>query len=307
VKKIAWAIDAFEETGEIQSRCIDAITQLVSTRPGVSIYPVYVLSPEHLNLPIEFNNPLQQHYSEVAIKAIHARLKDLKLKNVKEPKVVVQQSATIKGSATKLINFCKANKMELIVVGTHGRTGIQRAFLGSFAETLLNLSKIPVLVVGAHATSSSMKHLLFPSDLQNRSLKVFNRMLKTAKELGAKVTLLHCIPRPIEAVFQSGVYLFSGGWVPANLYLEKGEEKQRKIAKKWLDTAKKAGVTTDLVLDTTSVSIVESILRHAQSLNADLIAMPAQSGAVASTLIGSYTRQIVRNALCPVWVLKAEK
>ena len=42
-------------------------------------------------------------------------------------------------------------------------------------------------------------------------------------------------------------------------------------------------------------------------IDADLIAMPAQSGAVASTLIGSYTRQIVRNAICPVWVLKAEK
>jgi nucleotide-binding universal stress UspA family protein len=307
MKKIAWAIDAFEETGNIQSRCLEAITQLVSNRPGASVIPLYVLSPEHLNLPMEFNTPLQQHYSEIAMKAIQSRLKGANLKNIKEPKILIQPSATIRGSVTKIVNYCKANKIDLMVVGTHGRSGIQRTFLGSFAETLLNFSKVPVLVLGAGSKSSAMKHVIFPSDLHNQSLKVFTKMLKTAKDLGAKVTLLHCIPRPIEAVFQSGVYLFSGGWVPANLYLEKGEEKQRKLAAKWLEVAKKHGVATDLVIDASSISIVESILRHAQTLDADLIAMPAQSGAVASTLIGSYTRQIVRNATCPVWVLKTEK
>ena len=308
MKKIVWAIDAFEETGEIQSRTLEAITQLVKGKNSVTVQPLYVLSPEHLNLPMEFNSPLQEHYKNIALKAIESRLKNAQLPGLLPAKILVQPTSTIRGSVARISHYCKSNDIDLIAVGTHARSGLQRTVLGSFAESLLIYSKTPVFIVNPESkVKNNFTHILFPTDLHTKSLRVFSKMLKTAKDLGAKVTLLHCIPRPIEAVFQSGVYLFSGGWVPAGLYLEKDEEKQKKIAQKWIGVAKKLGVPLELVLDTSSMSIVDSILRHSQSLGVSMIAMPAQSGAIASTLIGSYTRQIVRNASCPVWVLKTEK
>jgi nucleotide-binding universal stress UspA family protein len=46
---------------------------------------------------------------------------------------------------------------DLIVLGTHGRNGIVRAFLGSVAETVLRRSAVPVLTINAAARAAAMR------------------------------------------------------------------------------------------------------------------------------------------------------
>jgi nucleotide-binding universal stress UspA family protein len=56
----------------------------------------------------------------------------------------------VEGNPTREILKTAAEwKAELIVLGTHGRTGIARAFLGSTAENIIRHSQIPVLTVMA--------------------------------------------------------------------------------------------------------------------------------------------------------------
>lgn len=47
----------------------------------------------------------------------------------------------------EVIGFAKEEKIDIIVVGTHGRTGIKHALLGSVAERIIRQSSVPVLVV----------------------------------------------------------------------------------------------------------------------------------------------------------------
>jgi universal stress protein A len=49
--------------------------------------------------------------------------------------------------ASALIHELKAAKCDLVVVGTHGRTGLAHVLLGSVAEKLIRLSPVPVLTV----------------------------------------------------------------------------------------------------------------------------------------------------------------
>jgi len=49
--------------------------------------------------------------------------------------------------ATAVIRVAKRNGAHLIVVGTHGRTGVQRLLMGSVAERIVRLSPCPVLTV----------------------------------------------------------------------------------------------------------------------------------------------------------------
>ncbi len=53
-----------------------------------------------------------------------------------------------------IIDYCEANACDLIVMGSHGRTGFKRALLGSVAEAVLRHANVPVMVVrwAAHAT-----------------------------------------------------------------------------------------------------------------------------------------------------------
>lgn len=47
----------------------------------------------------------------------------------------------------EIISYSVENEIDLIVIATHGRTGILRTLLGSVAEKVIRFSKIPVLVI----------------------------------------------------------------------------------------------------------------------------------------------------------------
>ena len=67
-------------------------------------------------------------------------------------KVKVPGAATLlrEGEAwQEILSGAEAVRADLIVVGTHGRRGLGRAFLGSVAERVVRISKVPVLTVHA--------------------------------------------------------------------------------------------------------------------------------------------------------------
>lgn len=49
--------------------------------------------------------------------------------------------------ATELVNFIEENDIDLVVMGTHGRKGINRLVFGSVAESLIRNSPVPVMTV----------------------------------------------------------------------------------------------------------------------------------------------------------------
>ena len=49
--------------------------------------------------------------------------------------------------ASEILRYAKSNNIDLIVMGTHGRTGLARAALGSVAETVVRAASCPVLTV----------------------------------------------------------------------------------------------------------------------------------------------------------------
>ena len=47
----------------------------------------------------------------------------------------------------KILKFAQKEKIDIIVIGTHGRTGIEHVFLGSVAEKIIRRSPIPVFII----------------------------------------------------------------------------------------------------------------------------------------------------------------
>ena len=85
---------------------------------------------------------------------------------------------------------------DLLVVGTHGRTGIGKWVLGSVAENAFRHAPCPVLTVGSHvlgpkASSAPAKRFLVPTDLSQHSLEALPYGLALADATGGDVTLLH--------------------------------------------------------------------------------------------------------------------
>jgi len=56
--------------------------------------------------------------------------------------------------AEEILNYARSEKMDLIVMGTHGRKGIDRIIFGSVAEHIVKKSPIPVLSVNPYIVAS---------------------------------------------------------------------------------------------------------------------------------------------------------
>jgi hypothetical protein len=65
------------------------------------------------------------------------------------PSPVVVRNLPGQSPARELVRYAKEHAIDLIVLGTHGRTGVTRALLGSVAERVVRTAECPVLTVAA--------------------------------------------------------------------------------------------------------------------------------------------------------------
>jgi len=97
-----------------------------------------------------------------------------------------------------LASALEGRKVDLIVVGTRGRTGIGKALLGSHAEEILRRATCPVLTVGPHAApeegqGTSPASILFATDFGPASAAALPFAISLAEKYQAKLTLLHVL------------------------------------------------------------------------------------------------------------------
>ena len=99
-----------------------------------------------------------------------------------------------------LSEILKEGQTDLIVLGTHGRTGMQKVLLGSSAEEIFRRSPVPVLTIGPTVRSGAhnggrFRCVLFATDFQQCSLTAVRYALSLAQENQAQLVLLHVLPK----------------------------------------------------------------------------------------------------------------
>lgn len=303
-RKIIWSVDAFQEDRKLFKKTLSFLNDFDSI-PGVTIEPVYVLSPDQLNIPVEFAPPWVEQYLPSAEKALKKLLEKTGLKNLKAPKVIIESQSSLGATVSSFVQYALKQKADFVLVSSHSKKGLKRMFLGSFAESLVLESKTPIVVVGPQSNvPEKIDHIFFATDLSAASKKAIPNLIRLADELGAKVTIFYSVPNPIEPVVQSGVFLLAGAWVSLRSFVGDEVKKRTRIAKEWAQEFKAAGVKADVVVTIAKKNVSEEVMDEAKKRKASMIAMVAKRGTVASALIGSVTRQVVRSSPLPVWVIR---
>jgi nucleotide-binding universal stress UspA family protein len=191
---------------------------------------------------------------------------------------------------------------DLIVMGTHGRGGLDRLVLGSVTEKTLRKASCPVLTIPphseAHAASVAFNRILCPLDFSDSSLKALDYAFSLARQQKSRVTLLHVLEWLYEERSQSEE--FNAGVVPLKKYLE--DEARRMLA---------GTVPADAASwCTPEVQLVwgkpyQEILRAARESKADLVVMGVVGrGAIDLMMFGSTTHHVLRAAECPVLTVR---
>lgn len=111
-----------------------------------------------------------------------------------EPKLILA-AGTVREEMQKLI---EQNHFDLVMVGTHGRTGLAKMVLGSVAEEICRVATCPVFTAGPAtkaAPEASFKNILFPTNLSEVSKKTLPYIALLAGKYGSRVTVLHVVPQ----------------------------------------------------------------------------------------------------------------
>jgi nucleotide-binding universal stress UspA family protein len=191
---------------------------------------------------------------------------------------------------------------DLIVMGTHGRTGAKRWFTGSVAERVLRTAPCPVMVVPPHnavpTSAISFKHLVAAIDFSDSSLAAFRWGLSLAEEADAHLWLLHTIEVPPELRVST---------VVSDEEIDELHASARADALSRLRSLIPEQAAGFCSIETAAAAgeAAHAILRFAAEREADLIVMGAQGhGAVDRFIFGSKTRDVIGGATCPVLTVR---
>jgi nucleotide-binding universal stress UspA family protein len=299
--RIIWAVDPKEAPGSPMHRRVKRLLgHLLAHRAGV-VEPVHVLQIGS-DLPAAATARWESEYIQAVELATERLIDRLALPDVVDSRVIPLRSLSTRGAVDVLCAHAASVKADLIVTQSHSRTPVNRFFLGSFAESLVSRSRIPVIVVNPRGNDlEGFGRILFATDFGAGASSELSKVLDIAQLFEAGVTLFHAVQGGMApAVYSS----FVGPTVVLPDFREKWLARIQERGDHWIALAAERGVRMNFILDDTGNSPWSQIVRTARSLRAGLIVMQSHTGPVTAALLGSVTRQVIRHSTCPVWVMK---
>jgi nucleotide-binding universal stress UspA family protein len=205
---------------------------------------------------------------------------------------------------TNLAGIIAENQIDLVVVGTHGRTGLGKLLLGSVAEDILRHAPCPVLTVGPkvcgraklpafqdHASDLApveleIRQIVLATNFASGAVRVAQKAAWLAEEFRSRLTIMHVIenyshlgskPEPIEESLQKLREL-----VPKHAELQYAPETLLEFG-----------------------HAPERILKAAEEREADMIILGARvSSEFGTTHLPSAAQQVIATARCPVLAIR---
>lgn len=276
LRNILWATDFSEAS-------MHALPYVagIAGKLGSSVYLCHIVEPNSLVFSAPEAAPrLYEGMRDQAITQLEALAHSPELKEI-DAKTVVGAGAI--GDA--LPNLVVEKKIDLMVMGTHGRTGVRRLLLGSAVEAVCRVATCPVLTVGpglAPRTATTFSRILFPTDLSDDSKRILPYLRQIAEEYQSEITVLHVMPEEL---------------VPNPDAAKLADPIRNTLVQTF--GSELSGLKVEFLIGFGET--VKTVLRTARAERVDLIAMGIHNAFLAGVQLRSSTvYRIMADAHCPV-------
>ena len=252
----------------------------IARRSVATIHAVHVISPD--------NSPLLPPADWAEIVREQEELRERRKNQLElELRELPHEFLILEGDVWKnLKDVIESRSVDLLVLGTHGHTGISKAILGSVAEKIFRQASCPVLTVGPgvsakapHAAAAELNCILYATDFSPESLAAARYTISLAKDHRAALVLLHTM---------------EDGMGQEDLALE--------TLKNVVPLG--AGLQSEPSFMIERGAPAETILGAARKAHADLIVIGARGAekhlTLATHFSNSIASSVVANAFCPV-------
>jgi nucleotide-binding universal stress UspA family protein len=265
---------------------------------------LYVFSPA----PVPAVGPGTMVFDPIALTPVDRGrlLADVKAfaKTERAPGVTIEAVVREGDTAGEILEHATSMKADLLVIGTHGRSGFERLVLGSVAEKVLRKASCPVMTVprrlpdAVPAGPVLYRRILCPVDFSESSLRALKYAVSLAQEADGQLTVLHVVANEFE--YPAGIE-YDLGMTIGHVLKERDDALQRRLR--------------ELVAGAPEFCRMESLMTHgkpwrevlriAGEKQVDLVVMGVQGRGAADLLFfGSTTQHVVREASCPVLTLR---
>jgi nucleotide-binding universal stress UspA family protein len=201
------------------------------------------------------------------------------------------------GSPAREILEVARQGVDLLVIGTHGRSGFEHLLLGSVAEKVLRRAQCPVLIVPAAADPDKgvlFSRILCPIDGSAASSAAVAFAVSLARETDGVIHLLQAV-EPLQMVSEIGA-------LDARAYEREAEAAARKTLHDAVSDELRRWCRIDEEVTVGKAS--QRILDAARDGSADIVVMGVRGrNAIDLLAFGSTTNDVVRRAGCPVLVV----
>ncbi len=182
-----------------------------------------------------------------------------------------------------ILRTAKQSKAGLLVMGTHGRSGLERIRLGSVTESVLRQTSAPMLTVGPAIKPTRslglIRRIICPVSFTEADRSTIEHAAALAEKTGAELVPIH--------VLETGAAVDSAA-----------EQAKTKLCE-WIPPAVRDRCTLREVVRQGHVG--EQLVAEARESRADLMVVSAHPRSLLGTILfGSTTEFVIRNAGCPV-------
>lgn len=192
-----------------------------------------------------------------------------------------------------ILRYVEKRDIDLIAMGTHGRSAATRFFLGSVAAEILRRAPVPVLVSGAgHAAGTDMTgRMLVPLDFSDVSLDLLRQAAGLAAALDGAIDVIHVTDPQSLPQYYARTF---------------GEEQQRMAEQALQKLMAAASLDIEYTTAVLTGKPDDVIVDLAAARKHDLI-MLASAGRsrLSQMLLGSTADRVIRKAPCPVLAWRA--
>ncbi len=206
--------------------------------------------------------------------------------------------AEVGDPADTIVGVRRETGADMLVMGTHGRRGLARVFLGSVAESVYKRVPFPVAVVYKFDETAKAGPILAPTDFSASATPAVRTAAHLARKLGLRLVLLHVLAEVLPLKGEEGTEATR----QAALALRRDAEGNLQALTKTLGLAQEQ---VDFLLKT-GVDSAE-IVHVAGQIRASCIVLGTRGlSGLPRVLIGSVTDQVLREAPCPVLIVPSK-
>ena len=233
---------------------------------------------------------------------------------VKVATAIVGSPGLLTHPAEQILDYAEKENINLIVMATHGRTGIRRWTLGSTANNVARAFKCPILLIRANTNVPKSVHLnkiLVPLDGSMPSEAVLPYIENLASKLKTKVSLLYVV----EMLYHFYPYVepvgyYGGAGVVKVPYNEEEMKAWKEVGEKYIksvnDKLTAMGIKTSYEVRIGSAG--EEIIEAEEGMHPDMVAMSTHGhSGFGRWDHGSVTDKVLHAGITPLLLVRPKQ